>query len=88
MVHRPLLLSFLLLVLPAFGSTVGNDDSCDVTVLPAATLLLPSFEVDLDHVLGETTLFDHPRNGCSPRVSLSEVVGQAVVIGPAPNTKP
>jgi hypothetical protein len=44
-------LSFLLLLIAtsafaASPSTVNNDDSCDVTVAPAATLLLPYFEVD------------------------------------------
>jgi hypothetical protein len=39
------------------AATVDNDDSCDITVLPAATLLLPYFEVDLDDPNGETTLF-------------------------------
>jgi hypothetical protein len=40
-------------------STTNNDDSCDISVAPAATLLLPYFEVDLDAVnsSGETTLF-------------------------------
>jgi hypothetical protein len=38
-------------------ATVNNDDSCDVIVTPAATLLLPYFEVDLDNPFGETTLF-------------------------------
>src|SRR6185295_17045114 len=28
-------------------STTNNDDSCDVSVAPAATLLLPYFEVDI-----------------------------------------
>jgi hypothetical protein len=28
-------------------STTNNDDSCDISVMPAATLLLPYFEVDL-----------------------------------------
>ncbi|MEO8380689.1 MAG: hypothetical protein ABI779_13575 [Acidobacteriota bacterium] len=37
--------------------TVDNDDSCDIAVLPAATLLLPYFEVDLESPAGETTLF-------------------------------
>jgi hypothetical protein len=32
------------------------DDSCDVALLPAATLLLPYFEVDFDDRIGETTL--------------------------------
>src|SRR4051812_3393889 len=37
--------------------TTNNDDSCDIAALPAATLLLPYFEVDLDDLDGETTLF-------------------------------
>ncbi|MGZ8708939.1 MAG: hypothetical protein ACXW5U_26220 [Thermoanaerobaculia bacterium] len=55
----------LFLATPLFGSTftfggprsTDNDDSCDVAALPAATLLLPYFEVDLDDFEGETTLF-------------------------------
>ena len=41
------------------AATTNNDDSCDVTVLPAATLLLPYFEVDLTSAAGtgETTIF-------------------------------
>lgn len=38
-------------------ATTNNDDSCDIGVTPAATLLLPYFEVDLDDASGETTLF-------------------------------
>jgi len=38
-------------------ATTNNDDSCDISVAPAATLLLPYFEVDLDNPAGETTLF-------------------------------
>jgi hypothetical protein len=38
-------------------ATTNNDDSCDIGVAPAATLLLPYFEVDLTNPLGETTLF-------------------------------
>jgi hypothetical protein len=38
-------------------ATTNNDDSCDISVAPAATLLLPYFEVDLDSPAGETTLF-------------------------------
>jgi hypothetical protein len=37
--------------------STDNDDSCDIALLPAATLLLPYFEVDLGDPLGETTLF-------------------------------
>jgi hypothetical protein len=36
--------------------TTDNDDSCDISLLPAATLLLPYFEVDLDSINGQTTL--------------------------------
>src|SRR5688572_25927092 len=40
-------------------TTTNNDDSCDIGVTPAATLLLPYFEVDIDSAAGtgETTLF-------------------------------
>ena len=41
----------------ATAATPHNDDSCDIAVLPAATLLLPYFEVDLDDPSGETTVF-------------------------------
>jgi hypothetical protein len=39
--------------------STGNDDTCDIALLPAATLLLPYFEVDLNAPPGEgeTTLF-------------------------------
>ena len=51
----------LVAVLLCFGSAAGaatlnNDDSCDIAVMPAATLLLPYFEVDLDSP-GRTTIF-------------------------------
>lgn len=38
-------------------ATTNNDDSCDISLLPAATLLLPYFEVDINNRNGETTLF-------------------------------
>jgi hypothetical protein len=41
----------------AFGMTTRNDDSCDISVAPAATLLLPYFEVALEPPFGATTLF-------------------------------
>ena len=54
-------------VLPLFGATftsnnpttTNNDDNCDIALLPAATLLLPYFEVDLNNAAGagETTIF-------------------------------
>src|SRR3954451_4946983 len=56
-------LSFVLLLIAtsAFAASpfsINNDDSCDVIVAPAATLLLPYFEVDLDPAgTGQTTIF-------------------------------
>ena len=42
----------------ATPSSINNDDSCDVKVGPAATLLLPYFEVNTDPIVqGQTTLF-------------------------------
>ncbi len=41
----------------AVPSSINNDDSCDVKVGPAVTLLLPYFEVDTDGTSGRTTLF-------------------------------
>ena len=41
----------------ANAATTRNDDSCDIAVLPAATLLLPYFEVDLEDPEEETTIF-------------------------------
>jgi hypothetical protein len=37
--------------------TIANDDSCDIKIGPAATLLLPYFEVDVSGTTGQTTLF-------------------------------
>jgi hypothetical protein len=39
------------------GSSINNDDTCDIKVGPAATLLLPYFEVDVFGNSGQTTLF-------------------------------
>ncbi|HEV7426812.1 MAG TPA: hypothetical protein VGQ46_10625 [Thermoanaerobaculia bacterium] len=39
------------------GSSINNDDTCDIKVGPAATLLLPHFEVDVFGTSGQTTLF-------------------------------
>lgn len=35
----------------------GSDDNCDIKLAPAATLLLPYFEVNLSDPTGETTIF-------------------------------
>ncbi|HEX8412061.1 MAG TPA: hypothetical protein VF883_24640 [Thermoanaerobaculia bacterium] len=51
------LVFLLALAWNAGAVTTQNDASCDIAVMPAATLLLPYFEVDLDDRTGETTLF-------------------------------
>jgi hypothetical protein len=55
-----LLVASLAFATTAFGlrpTTKANDDSCDIALLPAATLLLPYFEVDFSPSVRETTLF-------------------------------
>ena len=49
----------LLLATPLLAATTRNDDSCDIGLFPAATLLLPYFEVDYNSRtdVGETTIF-------------------------------
>jgi hypothetical protein len=49
----------------------GGDDSCDIALLPAATLLLPYFEVDLDSPAGERTLLTITNT--APREQLARV---------------
>jgi hypothetical protein len=55
------LASILALTAGAATPTNNNDDSCDIAVLPSATLLLPYFEVeprlDYDHAGHRTTTF-------------------------------
>ncbi|MGZ5432052.1 MAG: hypothetical protein ACXWH7_03935, partial [Thermoanaerobaculia bacterium] len=46
----------LAMALTVGAASTNNDDGCDIAVLPAATLLLPYFEVELDDQSGETTL--------------------------------
>ena len=49
-------------------ATTNNDDSCDIGAAPAATLLLPYFEVDLGIRRGrDDALHDHERVECSRR---------------------
>ena len=49
------------------AATTGNDTSCDISVTPAATLLLPYFEVDLAAAGGETTLFTITNTAALPQ---------------------
>jgi len=54
---------------PAPPSSIGNDDSCDIKVGPAATLLLPRFEVDVSGTSGRTTLFSVTNVGRYPQIA-------------------
>ncbi|HEV7766837.1 MAG TPA: hypothetical protein VGQ76_17690 [Thermoanaerobaculia bacterium] len=53
----------------AFGANLNNDRGCDISVAPAATLLLPYFEVDLEDRLGQTTLFKITNVGSIPQAA-------------------
>src|SRR5713226_3985455 len=53
----PVLLLIATSAFAASPSSINNDDSCDVKVGPAATLLLPYFDVDVTGETGQTTLF-------------------------------
>ena len=54
-------------------TTTNNDDSCDIGVAPAATLLLPYFEVDLGVAgAGRTTVFSV--TNVSPYAQIAHVV--------------
>jgi hypothetical protein len=67
------LLAVLLTVaaLRTHAATVHNDDSCDIATLPAATLLVPYFEVDVfnEPSRAKTTLFTITNT--SPRAQIA-----------------
>ena len=52
-------------------TTTNNDDSCDISVAPAATLLLPYFEVDITSTdgSGETTIFTITNVSALPQIA-------------------
>src|SRR5712692_3700881 len=52
-------------------STTNNDDSCDIGVAPAATLLLPYFEVDFKSpaTTARTTLFTITNVSALPQIA-------------------
>lgn len=52
-------------------ATLDNDSTCDISVAPAATLLLPYFEVDMeaDAGAGSTTLFTVTNVSALPQVA-------------------
>ena len=68
---RERILSLLALALLVFAPAV-HGASCALDGGPAATLLLPYFEVDLDNANGRTTLFSV--NNASDRAALAHVV--------------
>ncbi|MEA2161965.1 MAG: hypothetical protein QOK37_92 [Thermoanaerobaculia bacterium] len=51
------LIAAWLIATSSFAGVRDNDDTCDIKVGPAATLLLPYFEVDITGNSGQTTLF-------------------------------
>ena len=68
---KTLLLASLLICGTAFAaspSSINNDDSCDIKVGPAATLLLPYFEVDVSGTSGQTTIFTITNVTRSPQI--------------------
>ncbi len=67
--HTLALLCFTL-ALSGHAATIRNDDTCDIAALPAATLLLPYFEVDLNTapVYARTTLFSVINTTAVPRL--------------------
>jgi hypothetical protein len=66
-----LLVAALFLATPAVAATIRNDDSCDVGLFPAATLLLPWFEVEIggDRNTGESTVFTVTNTGAAPQAA-------------------
>ena len=61
----------LLLALPLSAQMTANDDSCDLSTAPAATLLLPYFEVDLDlpNEISRTTLVTVVNTSQQPQIA-------------------
>lgn len=51
------------------AQTTHNDDSCDIGTYPAATLLLPYFEVDLSATPQATTIFSVTNVSATPQIA-------------------
>jgi len=60
-----------LLATTAAAATINNDDSCDIALLPAATLLLPYFEVDFNSkaTVAQTTLVTIQNTTAAPQIA-------------------
>lgn len=65
---KALLAAALLLAVSASAATTNNDDSCDIALQPAATLLLPHFEVDI-HSRAATALITVQNLSPSPVIA-------------------
>src|ERR1043165_2248485 len=70
----PAILLASILAMPLFAAgptTTSNDDSCDIAVQPAATLLLPYFEVDFKspQSTAVTTLFTVANVSNQPQIA-------------------
>ncbi len=52
-------------------TTTDNDDSCDISLFPAATLLLPYFEVDYTApaTIARTTIFTIQNTTAMPQIA-------------------
>ena len=61
----------LLLTTPILAATTRNDDTCDIGLFPAATLLLPYFEVDVESRAnaGESTIFTVTNTAPTPQAA-------------------
>ena len=69
---RNVLLGMLVLLVaaPLGAATTKNDDSCDIGLYPAATLLLPAFEVELSPSSdGNRTIFAVTNTGARPQAA-------------------
>jgi hypothetical protein len=55
----------------ASAATTKNDDSCDIAVTPAATLLLPYFEIDISSAANaaRTTVFSIINTSAQPQIA-------------------
>jgi hypothetical protein len=70
------LLALLLVSFPALAAgpaTTNNDDSCDIAVQPAATLLLPYFDVDFDAPASSSTTTLFTIQNVSPTPAIANV---------------
>lgn len=68
-------IAVLLLALPLAAQTTNNDDSCDIGVTPAATLLIPYFEVAFQDEPAKalTTIFTVTNTSAKPQIARATI---------------